>query len=58
LQKRIVVGVEQKVWCFMGSIVKEMESKAGFGGGIEDVYGEDCATDDQVLTPWTASVAR
>lgn len=51
------MGVEQKVWSFMGSIVKEMESKAGFGGGIEDVYGEDCATDDQVLTPWTASVA-
>lgn len=52
------MGVEQKVWSFMGSIVKEMESKAGFGGGIEDVYGEDCATNDQVLTPWTASVAR
>lgn len=52
----------------MGSLLKEIrngghsvadtESKAGFGGGIEDVYGEDCATEDQVLTPWTASVAR
>ncbi|KAM5565580.1 hypothetical protein ABKV19_019542 [Rosa sericea] len=41
----------------MGSIVKEMESMAGFGGGLQDVYGEDCASEDQVLTPWTASVA-
>ncbi|XP_062025203.1 NADP-dependent malic enzyme [Rosa rugosa] len=41
----------------MGSMVKEMESKAGFGGGVQDVYGEDCASEDQVLTPWTASVA-
>ncbi|XP_008220115.1 PREDICTED: NADP-dependent malic enzyme isoform X2 [Prunus mume] len=51
----------------MGSLLKEIrngghsvadtESKAGFGGGVEDVYGEDCATEDQVLTPWTASVA-
>lgn len=28
------------------------------GGGVEDVYGEDFATLDQLLTPWTASVAR
>ncbi|PQM34861.1 NADP-dependent malic enzyme isoform X1 [Prunus yedoensis var. nudiflora] len=58
---------EQKVGAFMGSLLKEIrngghsvadtESKAGFGGGVEDVYGEDCATEDQVLTPWTASVA-
>ncbi|PRQ27561.1 putative malate dehydrogenase (oxaloacetate-decarboxylating) (NADP(+)) [Rosa chinensis] len=41
----------------MGSVVKEMESKAGFGGGVQDVYGEDYASEDQVLTPWTASVA-
>ncbi|XP_021907741.1 NADP-dependent malic enzyme-like [Carica papaya] len=27
------------------------------GGGVEDVYGEDFATLDQLLTPWTASVA-
>ena len=46
---------EAKVWAFMGSIVKEMESKVGFG---EDVYGEDSASVDQVLTPWIASVAR
>ena len=45
---------EPKVWAFMGSVVKEMQGKGGFG---EDVYGEDSATVDQVLTPWTASVA-
>ena len=39
------------------SVVEE-ESKAGFGGGVEDVYGEDSATEDQLVTPWTVSVAR
>ncbi|KAM1507450.1 hypothetical protein TB2_016522 [Malus domestica] len=70
--RRILVGSgfrdRKKVGALMGSVVEEIrnggghsvvdvESKAGFGGGIEDVYGEDCATEDQVLTPWTASVA-
>ncbi|GAB4839025.1 hypothetical protein Ancab_028553 [Ancistrocladus abbreviatus] len=27
------------------------------GGGVEDVYGEDQATEEQLLTPWTVSVA-
>ncbi|XP_039016776.1 NADP-dependent malic enzyme-like [Hibiscus syriacus] len=27
------------------------------GGGVEDVYGEDYATEDQLVTPWTYSVA-
>ncbi|GMH13698.1 hypothetical protein Nepgr_015539 [Nepenthes gracilis] len=26
-------------------------------GGVEDVYGEDTATEDQLVTPWTVSVA-
>ena len=39
------------------SVVEE-EGKAGFGGGVEDVYGEDSATEDQLVTPWTVSVAR
>ncbi|KAK9983056.1 hypothetical protein SO802_032581 [Lithocarpus litseifolius] len=38
------------------SVVEE-EGKAGFGGGVEDVYGEDSATEDQLVTPWTISVA-
>lgn len=36
----------------------EMEKKSGADGGVEDVYGEDSATEDQVVTPWTVSVAR
>ncbi|KAF8027597.1 hypothetical protein BT93_E0491 [Corymbia citriodora subsp. variegata] len=27
------------------------------GGGVKDVYGEDRATEDQLVTPWTVSVA-
>ncbi|KAH7301028.1 hypothetical protein KP509_23G008600 [Ceratopteris richardii] len=27
------------------------------GGGIRDVYGEDCATEDQLVTPWSRNVA-
>ena len=30
----------------------------GHGGGVRDLYGEDCATEDQLITPWTFSVAR
>lgn len=28
------------------------------GGGVEDVYGEDTATEDHFITPWSVSVAR
>lgn len=28
------------------------------GGGVEDVYGEDRATEEQLITPWAFSVAR
>ncbi|CAN4096856.1 unnamed protein product [Withania somnifera] len=27
------------------------------GGGVEDVYGEDFATEDQCITPWTIAVS-
>ncbi|CAJ1973919.1 unnamed protein product [Sphenostylis stenocarpa] len=30
----------------------------GHGGGVRDLYGEDSATEDQLITPWTFSVAR
>ena len=26
--------------------------------GVEDMYGEDTATEDQLVTPWSLSVAR
>lgn len=28
------------------------------GGGVRDLYGEDSATEDHLITPWTFSVAR
>ncbi|KAL3528692.1 hypothetical protein ACH5RR_008014 [Cinchona calisaya] len=35
----------------------EKESKLNVSGGVGDVYGEDTATEDQSITPWTVSVA-
>lgn len=40
-----------------GESVLDMNPKSTVGGGVEDVYGEDCATEDQLVTPWTYSVA-
>ncbi|KAJ9167877.1 hypothetical protein P3X46_019467 [Hevea brasiliensis] len=40
-----------------GATVLDMDPKSTVGGGVEDVYGEDCATEDQLVTPWTVSVA-
>lgn len=34
------------------------EAKSTVAGGVGDFYGEDTATEDQVITPWTVSVAR
>ncbi|XP_068638219.1 NADP-dependent malic enzyme isoform X2 [Aristolochia californica] len=34
-----------------------MDSKSTVGGGVQDVYGEDCATQDQPITPWALTVA-
>ncbi|KAL5999644.1 hypothetical protein ACLOJK_037929 [Asimina triloba] len=41
-----------------GASVLDMDPGATVGGGVEDPYGEDCATEDQLVTPWTISVAR
>ncbi|KAK9275804.1 hypothetical protein L1049_023074 [Liquidambar formosana] len=40
-----------------GASVLDMDPKSTVGGGVEDMYGEDCATEDQLVTPWTLSVA-
>ncbi|KAK6944918.1 Malic enzyme, N-terminal domain [Dillenia turbinata] len=40
-----------------GALVLDLDPKSTVGGGVEDVYGEDCATEDQLVTPWTVSVA-
>ncbi|KAK9705892.1 hypothetical protein RND81_07G090300 [Saponaria officinalis] len=40
------------------STVKDMvDVDSAVGGGVQDVYGEDCATEDHLVTPWTVSVA-
>ncbi|XP_073276177.1 NADP-dependent malic enzyme [Primulina huaijiensis] len=40
-----------------GESVLDLSPKATVGGGVEDAYGEDRATEDQLVTPWTISVA-
>jgi malate dehydrogenase (oxaloacetate-decarboxylating)(NADP+) len=40
-----------------GKSVLDIDPKSAVGGGVEDVYGEDRATEDQLVTPWTLSVA-
>ncbi|KAL9251428.1 NADP-dependent malic enzyme-like protein [Drosera capensis] len=55
-----VFGVRKEVYwgCSeMGSSVQELVKSDGLGGGVKDVYGEDFATEDQSITPWTVSVA-
>ncbi|PIA42739.1 hypothetical protein AQUCO_02000295v1 [Aquilegia coerulea] len=59
--------VEKKIGVVMESTFKEMnngaasvldmDGKTAVHGGVEDVYGEDHATEDQCVTPWTISVA-
>ncbi|CAO2841877.1 unnamed protein product [Amaranthus hypochondriacus] len=39
------------------SVKDTVNEKSAVGGGVRDVYGEDCATEDQLVTPWTVSVA-
>lgn len=40
-----------------GELVLDLSPRSTVGGGVEDVYGEDRATEDQLVTPWTISVA-
>lgn len=41
-----------------GASVLGLDPKATVAGGVQDVYGEDAATEDQLVTPWSISVAR
>ncbi|XP_051132202.1 NADP-dependent malic enzyme [Andrographis paniculata] len=40
-----------------GESVLDLSPRSTVGGGVEDVYGEDRASEDQLVTPWTFSVA-
>eukprot|EP00262_Sarcandra_glabra_P013756 TRINITY_DN387_c1_g2_i4.p1 TRINITY_DN387_c1_g2~~TRINITY_DN387_c1_g2_i4.p1 ORF type:complete len:628 (+),score=103.08 TRINITY_DN387_c1_g2_i4:268-2151(+) len=59
-------GGERKVRVLMESTLNggppsvldiDSQPKPTVGGGVEDVYGQDRATEDQLVTPWTVSVA-
>lgn len=41
-----------------GESVLDLSPRSAVGGGVEDIYGEDRATEGQLVTPWTISVAR
>lgn len=60
-------GGERKVRALMESTLKEtregasvidVDSESTVGGGVEEAYVEDRATEDHFVTPWTVSVAR
>ena len=38
--------------------VLDLKNSPTVGGGVGDTFGEDAATEDQTLTPWTRRVAR
>lgn len=38
--------------------VLDLDPRSCVDCGVEDVYGEDRATEEQLVTPWTVSVAR
>ncbi|KAF5175213.1 Malic enzyme [Thalictrum thalictroides] len=40
-----------------GVSVLDIDSSSTVAGGVKDFYGEDRATEDQLVTPWTFSVA-
>ncbi|XAR67678.1 Malate dehydrogenase (oxaloacetate-decarboxylating) (NADP(+)) [Bertholletia excelsa] len=40
-----------------GSPAIEVQPKSTVGGGVQDIYGEDAATEDHPVTPWTITVA-
>lgn len=39
-------------------LMADVDSNPTAAGGVHDVYGEDSATEDQSVTPWSVSVAR
>ncbi|KAH9301309.1 hypothetical protein KI387_012892 [Taxus chinensis] len=39
------------------SSLVDVDSNSTVGGGVHDVYGEDRATEDQIVTPWSVTVA-
>lgn len=42
----------------MMAAIVDLDNNPTVAGGVRDVYGEDKATEDQCVTPWSVSVAR
>lgn len=57
-ERKIRVVMESTFKEMNGGSVLDLDDKSEVGGGVEDVYGEDRASEDQAITPWTVSVAR
>lgn len=55
-------AVERNSSILMESSLKdsavELDPASAVSGGVHDLYGEDRATEDHFVTPWTVSVAR
>ncbi|XVF89153.1 hypothetical protein PTKIN_Ptkin19aG0107400 [Pterospermum kingtungense] len=61
-KRPVLVGEERKSLRLLSQITKMkggdlVNNKSAVAGGVEDVYGEDSATLDHPVTPWTVSVA-
>lgn len=58
------VIIDRNGSALMEAVVKNMaaaelvDAESVVSGGVKDVYGEDTATEDQLVTPWAVSVAR
>ncbi|CAL0312507.1 unnamed protein product [Lupinus luteus] len=58
-EKKVIIGRKKKESVVVrgGESVLDLSPRSTVGGGGEEIYGEDCATEDQLVTPWTFSVA-
>ncbi|KAL3844199.1 hypothetical protein ACJIZ3_001602 [Penstemon smallii] len=56
-ERKVRVEMESTLKEINGGSVLDLDDKAGVGGGVEDVYGEDRASENQPITPWTVTVA-
>lgn len=59
----MLVGEEKKSWSLVLQRTTmngrdKVDNEYAVAGGVKDMYGEDSATMDQPVTPWTVSVAR
>nr|P22178.1 RecName: Full=NADP-dependent malic enzyme, chloroplastic; Short=NADP-ME; Flags: Precursor [Flaveria trinervia]CAA40421.1 NADP-dependent malic enzyme [Flaveria trinervia] len=62
-ERNVSVSVDSAVRDVNAPVAVEVDRSVGekpfaaVGGGVEDMYGEDTATEDHYITPWSVSVA-